>query len=81
MSPSQPINNEPYSTSVDTQLALKVEGVICHGKNTQVFRKIKSVTLTVDITPEERKDLLDIKVYDFVFSHLFKAKSSSVDNS
>ncbi|XP_046849594.1 integrator complex subunit 7-like [Xenia sp. Carnegie-2017] len=61
VSPSQPINNEPYSTSVDTQLALKVEGVICHGKNTQVFRKIKSVTLTVDITPEERKDLLDIK--------------------
>ena len=62
ISPSQPINNEPHSISVESQMALKIEGVICHGKDAQVFRKIKFITLLVEITSEERKESIDIKV-------------------
>ncbi|XP_028398755.1 integrator complex subunit 7-like [Dendronephthya gigantea] len=61
ISPSQPINNEPHSISVESQMALKIEGVICHGKDQAVFRKIKFVTLLVEIIAEERKESMDVK--------------------
>jgi hypothetical protein len=66
ISPSQPINNEPHSISVESQMALKIEGVVCHGKDAQVFRKIKFIKLLVEITSEERKEFTDLKVI-FVF--------------
>ena len=44
-------------------MALKIEGVICHGKDPQVFRKIKFVTLLVEISSEERKESIDVKVF------------------
>ena len=65
ISPSQAINNEPHSVSVESQMALKVEGVICHGKDPQVFRKIKFVKLLVEISSEERRESTDVKVLDF----------------
>ena len=43
-------------------MAFKIEGVICHGKDHAVFRKIKFVTLLVEITAEERKESMDVKV-------------------
>ncbi len=46
-------------------MALKIEGVICHGKDPQVFRKIKFITLHVEITAEERKEFTDMKVIFF----------------
>lgn len=61
ISPSQPINNE-HSISVESQMALKIEGVLCHGKDTQPFRKIKSIVLLVEISSEERKEFTDVKV-------------------
>jgi hypothetical protein len=43
-------------------MALKIEGVLCHGKDPQVFRKIKFISLLVEITSEERKESTNMKV-------------------
>lgn len=63
ISPSQPINNEPHTISVESQMALKIEGVIRHGQNPGLFRKVQSITLLVAISSEGRKETTDLKSF------------------
>lgn len=62
ISPSQPIKNEPHTIPVESQMALKVEGVIRHGQNPGKFRKVQSITLVVSIASEEKKESTGLKV-------------------
>lgn len=57
-----PLNELSLQTS--SQLALKVEGVIGHGKRPGLFRSVRSVTLTVNssLTSRPQHSTLDLKV-------------------
>ena len=48
ISPQQPSSLEPVLVQTDTHLTLKVEGVIQHGAQPGLFRKIHSISITVD---------------------------------
>ncbi|XP_050722010.1 integrator complex subunit 7-like [Eriocheir sinensis] len=54
---------DPISVQTSSQLALKVEGVIGHGKRPGLFRSVRSVTLTVNssLTSRPQHSTLDLK--------------------
>ncbi|XP_064093034.1 integrator complex subunit 7-like [Macrobrachium nipponense] len=53
---------DPISVQTSSQLAIKVEGVIGHGKRPGLFRSVHSVTLTVNSTIQNRpQHTLDVK--------------------
>ncbi|KAK3880532.1 hypothetical protein Pcinc_014980 [Petrolisthes cinctipes] len=54
---------DPISVQTSSQLAVKVEGVIGHGKNPGLFRSVRSVTLTVNSVIQNRpQHTLDMKI-------------------
>ncbi|XP_078589616.1 integrator complex subunit 7-like [Branchiostoma floridae x Branchiostoma japonicum] len=64
LSPSQRSVNDPVLVSTDTQLALKVEGVIQHGAKPGLFRAVNKVCLDVSSSsdtkiPQEQKVRVD----------------------
>uniref|UniRef100_A0A6A7FUC8 Integrator complex subunit 7 n=2 Tax=Hirondellea gigas TaxID=1518452 RepID=A0A6A7FUC8_9CRUS len=60
----QPRNpGDPITIQNSCQLAVKVEGVISHGRRPGLFRSVKSVTLLVNSTLQNRQQhTLDVKV-------------------
>ncbi|XP_071531436.1 integrator complex subunit 7 isoform X2 [Panulirus ornatus] len=54
---------DPISVQTSSQLAVKVEGVIGHGKRSGLFRSVRSVTLTVNSVIQNRpQHTLDLKI-------------------
>ncbi|XP_028676160.1 integrator complex subunit 7 [Erpetoichthys calabaricus] len=54
LSPAPRNSNEPITVQNNQQLALKVEGVVQHGSNPGLFRKIQAVCLNVSSTIQNK---------------------------
>ncbi|XP_074662713.1 integrator complex subunit 7-like [Tubulanus polymorphus] len=54
ISPQPRSSNEPVSVQSDTHLSVKIEGVVQHGAHPGLFRKIRSVRLTVNSVIQSR---------------------------
>lgn len=63
LSPSPRTPSEPIPVQNNQLMALKVEGVVQHGSNPGLFRKIQSVCLNVSSTLQSKTGP-DLKVTD-----------------
>ncbi|XP_068683543.1 integrator complex subunit 7-like isoform X2 [Montipora foliosa] len=62
LSPLPRVPSEPILVTLDTQFVLKVEGLIEHGQNPGLYRKVQSVCLSAKWQPEDPKlQVSDIK--------------------
>lgn len=66
--PQPKVVGEPVSVPQGSQLALKVEGVLRHGKRASLFRSVDAICVTISTTPPS-KVTYDKKV-GFKFSEL-----------
>ena len=62
ISPQQQSALEPVLVQSDTHLTLKVEGVIQHGSQPGLFRKIHSISISVDSAVVTKAQTSDQKV-------------------